>query len=100
MKQIIEFVFLFTALDSLFIAQQSEKQYLGFPPRPPAKPYELIFAETPKRKGFIVRVDHDSNYHGAFPEDQYVLLIYSPSTNPRPIHRHRFTSTYMEFDLN
>jgi hypothetical protein len=95
----IFFVLIFIALDTHLMAQQSEPPYLGFTPRPLTKPFELSFAETPQRKSFIVRVDHDSNYHGAFPEDQFVLQIYSPSATTKPILIHRFTSSYMEFDL-
>jgi hypothetical protein len=98
-NKIVFFILIFNALGTLLQAQQSHPQYLGFPPRSPEKQFELSFAETLKRKSFIVRVVHDPNYHGAFPEDQFVLLIYSPSTKTTPILSHRFNSSYMEFDL-
>ena len=88
-----------SGLHSSLLAQQRKPQYLGIPARPPEKPFELSFAETAKRKSFIVRIDHDSNYHGAFPEDQFVLQIFSPATKTRPLISYQFTSSYMEFDL-
>jgi hypothetical protein len=74
-----------------------EAPYLGLAPQAPSPVFEIKFMDNPARKGFSIKVQTDSTYKGAFPEDHFVLSIHRPPDRPKSVLDQRFVSSYMDY---